>query len=128
MKKTEIIKRNKEKQIEYYNEFIEFVKHEGFIETIGQTGCFSENVPVFYKKVSENIFLAFNIPFYKKIKDLGFCADFWRINAKSENEFIKSKVKSENLIDLRLGFSLERDFDFYNEELSKYNKADKLLH
>lgn len=120
MTKAEIIKREKEKQVELYNEFITFTKTEGFIETIDKVGNFSSKKPVFYKKVSEKNFLVFNIPTFGNIKKYGFCSDFWKVIAKSESEFLNSRLENKNLIDLRLGFTLERDLSLYKYELSKY--------
>ena len=118
MTKAEILKNQKEKQVELCNEFIAFVKNEGFNETIDKVGNFSTKMPLFYKKVSENVFLAFNIPTFGNIKKYGFCADFWKVIAKSESEFLISKLENKNLIDLRLGFTLERDLNLYKHELS----------
>ena len=120
MTKAEIIKNQKEKQVELCNEFINFVKNEGFIETIDKVGNFSTKMPLFYKKVSESVFLAFNIPTFGNIKKYSFCADFWKVIAKSESEFLNLKLENKNLLDLRLGFNIERDLDIYKAELSKY--------
>lgn len=120
MTKAEILKNQKEKQIELYNEFIIFVKNEGFIETTNKIGNFSTGITHFYKKVSENIFLIFNIPTFGNLKKNGFCVDFWKATAKSENDFLNLKFENKNLIDLRLGFDLERDLNFYKEVLSNY--------
>lgn len=119
MTKAEILKKGKEKQVELCNEFITFVKTEGFVETTDKVGNFSTKMPVFYKKVSENVFLVFNIPTFDNIKKNGFCADFWKVIAKSESEFLNSKLENKNLIDIRLGFILERDLSLYKHELSK---------
>ncbi|OOB83654.1 hypothetical protein BZL53_00775 [Flavobacterium columnare] len=120
MTKAEILKNQKKKQVELCNEFITFVKNEGFIETVDKIGNFSTKMPLFYKKVSESIFLAFNIPTFDNIKKYNFCADFWKVIAKSENEFLNLKLENKNLIDLRLSFSIERDIDLYKAELTKY--------
>jgi hypothetical protein len=120
MTKAEILKRMKEKQAELYNEFIDFTKNEGFIETIDKVGNFPSKTHVFFKKISENHYLVFNIPPFGNIKKYGFCADLWKVIAKSESEFINSKLENKNLIDLRLGFNLERDLNLYNETLSNY--------
>ena len=120
MTKAEILKNQKEKQVEICNEFITFVKNEGFIETVDKVGNFSTKMPLFYKKISENVFLAFTIPTFGNIKKYGFCADFWKVVAKCESEFLNLKLEKKNLLDLRLGFNLERDLKIYEEELSKY--------
>ena len=120
MTKAEILKNQKEKQVELCNEFIAFVKNEGFIETIDKVGNFSTKMPLFYKKVSENVFLAFNIPTFGNIKKYDFCADFWKVVAKSKSEFLNLKLENTNLLYLRLGFNLERDLKIYEEEISKY--------
>lgn len=119
MTKSEILKNLKEKQVDLCNEFITFVRNEDFIETVDKVGNFSTEMPLFYKKVSENVFLAFNIQTFNNIKKYGFCADFWKVLAKSESEFLISKLENENLIDLRLGFTLERDLNLYKNELTK---------
>lgn len=120
MTKAAILKNHKEKQIELCNEFIAFVKNEGFTEAVDKVGNFSTKMPLFYKKVSENIYLAFHIPTYGNIKKYDFCADFWKVIAKSESDFLTSKLENKNLIDLRLGFSLERDLNLYKQELSTH--------
>ena len=77
-------------------------------------------MPVFYKKVSEDIFLVFNIPTYSNIKKYGFHADFWKVIAKSDSEFLASKIEDKNLTDLRLSFHLERDLSLFKEEFLRY--------
>ena len=120
MTKAEIIKNQKEKQVELCNEFITFVKNEGFIETIDKVGNFSTKMPLFYKKLSENVFLAFNIPTFDNLKKYDFHADFWKITVKSEKDFLNSKLEDKNLKDIRLSFKLDRDLDLYKQELTKY--------
>ncbi|MCL9807171.1 hypothetical protein NAT51_16680 [Flavobacterium amniphilum] len=120
MTKTEILKLHKEKQIELCDKFIAFVKNEGFIETVDKIGNFSIKMPLFYRKLSDNVFLAFNIPTFDNLKKYDFHADFWKIIANSEKDFLDSKIEDKKLIDLRLSFKLERDLDLYKEEISKY--------
>lgn len=120
MTKTEILKLHKEKQIELCDEFIVFVKNEGFIETVDKIGNFSMKMPLFYRKLSDNVFLAFNIPTFDNLKKYDFHVDFWKIIANSEKDFLDSKIEDKNLTDLRLSFKLERDLDLYKEEISKY--------
>ena len=120
MTKVEILKREKEKQQERCDKFLNFIRNTDFIETTDKVGNFGLNLPLFYKKVSENTFLAFSIPTFKNVKKYGFHADFWKIIAESENEFLINRVESRNLIDLRLSFDLESDIEIFETELSKY--------
>lgn len=120
MTKAEILKIERQKQQDRCDRFISFIKNEGFIETVDKVGSFASKMPVFYKKVSEDIFLVFNIPTYSNIKKYGFHADFWKVIAKSDSEFLASKIEDKNLIDLRLSFDLERDLNLFKEELTKY--------
>ena len=120
MTKAEILKNQKEKQVELCNEFIAFIKNEEFIETIDNVGNFATKMPLFYKRVSENVFLTFNIPTFSNIKKYGFHADFWKVNAKSEEDFLNSKLENKDLIDLRLSFNIERDLDLYKKTLSDF--------
>lgn len=120
MTKAEILRNQKEKEVELCNEFISFIKNEGFIETIDKVGSFAVKMPLFYKRVSETVFLAFNIPTYGDIKKYGFHADFWKINANSEENFLNSKLENKDLKDLRLSFNIERDLELYKNTLSKY--------
>lgn len=120
MKKAELLKIQAKKQIDNYNKFLSFMKSENFIETNTNVGGFASKMPIFYKKVSEGIYLVFNIPYYTHNNKSSFQTDFWRISAKTESEFLKQKIEDENLIDLRLGFDLERDLKMFKEELIKY--------
>ena len=120
MRKTEIRKIEYEIQKKLCNEFISFMKNIGFNETKDNQRNFYAEMPVFYKKVSENIFLVFNIPTFDNIKQCGFHADFWRVIANSEVDFLNSKIDDKNLIDLRLSFNIDRDLSLYLKELSKY--------
>lgn len=120
MTKIELLKIESKKQQDLCDKFISFMKSESFIETTTNVGGFASNMPVFYKKVSESVYLVFNIPFYTNKNKISFQTDFWRAIAKSELEFLKQKIEDDNLIDLRLGFDLNRDLSIYKEELLKY--------
>ena len=120
MTKVEILKNQKEKQVELCNEFITFFKNEGFIETVDKVGNFAIKMPLFYKRVSESVFLAFNIPTFSNIKKYGFHSDFWKVIAKSEEIFLNLKLENKDLIDLKLSFNIERDLELYKKTLSDY--------
>lgn len=120
MTKIESIKRHKEKQVELCNEFIDFLRAEMFIETTDKVGNFSLKMPLFYKRLSENTFLAFNIPTFDKLKKYDFHADFWKVTAVSEKQFLEYKLESKCLKDIRLSFKLERDLDLYKNELLNF--------
>ena len=113
-------KREKEKQQERCNYFINFIKNEGFKEKLDDAGNFAKNMPLFYKRVSENTFLVFNIPTFDNIKRDNFHADFWKVTASSEIEFLNAKLKDDKCETVRLSFDLEKDIELYKNELLKY--------
>lgn len=113
-------KREKEKQQELCDIFISFVRNEGFIEKVDKVRNFAPNMPLFYKRVSEEVFLVFNIPTFGNIKKFGFVADFWKVFAKSESDFLNAKMEDKKIIGLRLSFNLEDDLNLYKDELLKY--------
>ena len=120
MNKLDRIKKLRNKEIELYNEFMKFIKNEKFIETKDKFGFFGPTKsPVFYKKVSENIYLVFNIPWFTKFNKHRFEADFWKVIAPSEKEFLNLKIEDKNLFDLKFSFNLEKDLNFYKEEILK---------
>jgi hypothetical protein len=121
MNKREILQNLKLREQEKEAKFMEFMKTEGFTQTIDKTNNFQTNMPLFYRKVSENQFLVFNIPFFNKVKEAHFEIDFWKITAKSEEEFLTFKVLDENLITLLLGFEMEKHLGLYKKIISEIN-------
>jgi len=123
MTKAEMLKQYKEKfqreAQEKYSEFIIFMKSDGFIETIDTIGNFALKQPMFYKKISEEIYLVFNLPVFYLIKTQGFHADFWKVYAKSETELLKKLIPENNKIFLMPSFDLKRDSELYKQERSK---------
>ena len=120
MRKSDVIKELREKRQKHCDDFFYFMKNEKFTQAVSENSGFGKNIPVFYKKVSDSIFLAFSIPTFKKIKEHGFHADFWKIIATSENEFLKYRIADEKLIYLRLSFDIIEDLDLYKNEILKY--------
>lgn len=123
MTKAEMLKQYKEKfqreAQEKYSEFIIFMESDGFIENIDTIGNFALKQPMFYKKLSEEIYLVFNLPVFYLIKTQGFHADFWKVYAKSETELLKKLIPENNKIFLMPSFDLKRDSELYKQELSK---------
>ena len=97
MTKAEVLKEIKKREEQKMQKFTAFMLAEKFTETKDDMGNFSKNMPVFFKKLSENNFLIFNIPFYGKGKGKMFQTDFWKLSAKTEDEFLNQKVESKNL-------------------------------
>ncbi len=120
MTKAELLRRQKEKDQkdaqEKYGDFIIFMENEGFIETIDKVGNFAEKMPMFYRKISEEIYLVFNLPTFSNIKKYGFHADFWKVFVKSRNELLTEMLGDKNKIFLMASFDLERDSDLYKSE------------
>jgi hypothetical protein len=73
-------------------------------------------MPIYFRQISENKFLVFNVPFYGKVKNASFQTDFWEVTALSENEFINERLLDENLKTVLLGFDLEEDIELYNSQ------------
>lgn len=123
MTKAEILKQYKEKfkreAQEKYSEFIIFMESDGFIETIDTIGNFALKQPMFYKKISEEIYLVFNLPVFNLIKTQGFHADFWKVYAKSETELLKKLIPENKKLFLMPSFDLKRDSELYKQERSK---------
>lgn len=98
------------------NEMMKFLDIQGFIETTDKANSFSKDCPLYYKKVASSKFLVFTIPNCKfKSSQTNF--DLWRINAKSEKEFLLKRYI--NPITIRSGFDLNRDIYLYENELGK---------
>jgi hypothetical protein len=120
MNKLERIKKLRTKEIDLYNEFMKFIKNEQFIETKDKFGFFGPTKSlIFYKKVSEKVYFLFNIPWFTTFNKHKFEVDFWKVIAQSEKEFLDLKIESKNLFDLKFSFNLEKDLNFYKEELLK---------
>lgn len=123
MTKAEILRRQKEKDKkeaqEKYDDFIIFMEKEGFIETIDKVGNYAQKMPMFYKMMSEEIYLVFNIPTFGNIKKYGFHADFWKVFVKSRNELLEDIIIEKNKVFILPSFDMERDLEVYRNELSK---------
>lgn len=102
---------NSEQQ-EYLFNFKRFAHSEGFTETSSKAGNFNVGTPIFYKRVADDKFLVFNIPFKEVQKQ--FYVDFWIINTESKNNFLVRKVDDKKLQDIRLGFTMENIGLYHN--------------
>ncbi len=116
MNKREILAKIKLREEKKKKSFIEFTQAEKFNENIDKVGNFAKNMPIYFRQVSENKFLIFNIPFYEKVKNASFQTDFWEVTALSENEFLNEKLLDENLKTVLLGFDLEKDIELYESQ------------
>ena len=96
--------------------FLNFMKSEGYTEVNDKADSFQKNMPVFYKRVSEDEFLVFNIPYYGKVAGANFVTDFWRVKADFEEEFLKKRIADDNLKLILLGFQLEKDLELYKKK------------
>ncbi len=95
-------------------EMYTFLKNNNFKEDVDKIGNFSLEKPIFYKRLTGNTFLIFTRPFFtKKNNDQTF--DFYKVKVRKEKSFLKEKLDSYSLVNLRLGFNLERDIDLYNK-------------
>ncbi len=99
--------------------FLEFTQAENFVEAVDMVGNFIKDVPVFYKKITENKFLVFTIPLYDKAEDAPFLTDFYEVTAASEEDFLHHKLTEEHLKSVLSGFDLEDDLAVYNEQVAK---------
>ena len=113
MKNVEYYKKYREEQESRKAKFYLLMKNEGFVETIDLTNNFAKNEPLFYKKISDNKFIVFNIPYYGKLKNAFFQADFWKVYVSNEGEFLNKKLKNSDYKDVMLGFTIERDIELY---------------
>jgi hypothetical protein len=120
MTKKEILAKIKTGDKDKEAEFKIFMLSQGFKEGISKSGNFGSGSPVYYKKVADETFLAFNIPYYGKTKNASFYSDFWTIKASSEKDFLVKGVNDANLIEIRLGFTMEH-IDIYLNKLKSYN-------
>jgi len=116
MNKGQILEKIKLREEGKNNSFKEFAQAEKFNEATDKVGNFAKDMPIFYKQVTANKFLAFNIPFYGKSKNASFQTDFWEITALSEKEFLNNKLLEENLKTIMLGFDLEQDIELYKSQ------------
>ena len=116
MNKKEIFERIRLREEKKKESFIEFVEAEKFNEGKDIIGNFAKDMPLYYKQISENKFLAFYIPFYGKVKNASFQTDFLEITALSENEFLNHKILDQNLKTVLLGFDLEEDIELYKSQ------------
>ncbi|GEN74156.1 hypothetical protein [Chryseobacterium lathyri] len=101
------------------DKFYLFMKNEGFTETIGKNLNFADDMPLFYKRIGENKFLVFNIPYYGKVKGRFFQADFWRVKVNNEDAFLKKKIDKNLYDDIILGFRMERNLELYYKEIGR---------
>lgn len=99
-----------------YHEMCQFLKEKGFTETVDKVGNFSKDKPLFYKKLKNENYIAFNQPFSPK-KGNSCTFDFWRVKAQSEKEFLKQKLDERLLFDIRLGFDLREDIELYHKAI-----------
>ena len=111
MEKNKILEKIRLREEHKYNAFYQFVLEEGFTETIDKIGNFSKNKPLFYKKIAQNKFFAFNIPYYGKILNVPFQTNFWLIKAFEINEILENRIQHMNLETIVLGFNLELDLE-----------------
>lgn len=95
-------------------EMYKFFKINNFKETVDKIGNFRLEKPLFYKRLTNECFISFNRPFVTD-KDNDCTFDFWKVNVKSEKNFLKAKLDDNLLINLMLGFDLERDVNLYDE-------------
>lgn len=109
--------KEREEQNEY--EFGKFIRNNGFKETKIKHGNSESDLVLFFRKISENIFFVFNIP-YPKVKNKTFKSDFWLVEASSENEFMKKLKFDENWKELKIGFELNNDYDYYRKMEKEY--------
>jgi len=116
MKKSDFDKKYREEQEYRKSKFYIMMKNEGFIETVDKTNNFSKGEPLFYKRISESEFLAFNISYYEKLNNAFFQSDFWKIYVSSEDDFLNKKLEKNQYKDIILGFRIERDMDLFNQE------------
>lgn len=116
MNKKEILEKIRLREENKKKSFVEFAEAEKFNEEIDKVGNFAKDMPIYYRRISENKFLAFNIPFYGKVKNASFQTDFWEITALSENEFLKNKLLDENRKTVLLGFDLQEDIELYKSQ------------
>ena len=119
MNKNEILEKIRLTEENKKKSFVEFAEAEKFNKKIDKVGNFAKDMPIYYRRISENKFLAFNIPFYGKVKNASFQIDFWEITALSENEFLKNKLLDENLKSVLLGFDLQEDIELYKSQEEK---------
>ena len=116
MNKKEILEKIRLREENKKKSFVEFAKDENFNEEIDKVGNFAKDMPIYYRRISENKFLAFNIPFYGKVKNVSFQTDFREITALSEKELLKNKLLDENLKTVMLGFDLQEDIELYKSQ------------
>lgn len=97
-------------------EMLAFLKNENFVKTTDNIGNFNKDCPLFYKRISENKYVIFNMPFCKsKSKQATF--DFWKINSRTEKDFLLKKT--EKIVTIKLGFNLPKDLELYIIEKEK---------
>ncbi len=95
-----------------------FLKDNNFEEKIDKVGSFCTEKPIFYKRLTPESFLIFTRPFVTpKNNDDTF--DFYRVMVKKEKFFLKEKIEAYLLENLRLGFDLDVDLEFYNKVIAK---------
>lgn len=92
--------------------FKRFMQIEGFTETTSKSGSFRLGTPIFYKRISIDTFLVFNIPYMGVQKS--FYADLWLFNTSSQKNSVLKEADETNMLDIRLGLSL-KDTKSYNE-------------
>lgn len=123
MTKNEILKNLKIRDEDKKYEFLKFMKNENFIETINHSGFFPEKSPLFYKQVANHKFLLFNIPFYGRLKNVGFNSEFWTVNTNTEKNFLKNILNENDYDEILLGFELENDLAVYKSTKLKFSQT-----
>lgn len=111
-----------EVQTRLFNDFKTFVLAEGFIEAVDTCGNFALGKPLFYKKVSEKVHLIFVVPTYNDFEQYGFNVDFWKVRTSTSDSYLKSNVKSSDVVDLCLNFTLKQHMGLYLEISSLYTR------
>lgn len=104
---------------DYSNEYnkdetIKLLINHGFIETTDRIGNFYEGGLLFYKKISSKKFLIMssNIKGTQRYKHI---FDFWKMECKSEKDFLKKKNTS--LMQIVLGFDHKKNKELFLKEL-----------
>ena len=94
-------------------EMDKFLISENFIHTTDQIGNFSKGGDLYYKQISDNVFLLINYANFNFKKQQPIY-DFWKIQSSDKNEFLKRK--NDQIENILLGFNLSRDMGIYQAE------------
>jgi|TARA_B110000967_G_scaffold181779_1_gene199233 hypothetical protein len=96
-------------------EMTEFIAEEKFIETNQLFGIFfSKNDKVFYKQMSENLFLLLNYQNWNSDKNQP-TYNLYKVNAKNNTELYKKR--NNEIMNIILSFDLNRDLELYKAEI-----------